>query len=39
MALRMLGALPRWLKRMTDLVENLALRDVEGSLVFFVPRR
>jgi hypothetical protein len=27
MALRMLGALSRWLKRMTDLVENLALRD------------
>jgi hypothetical protein len=27
MALRMLGALPRWLKRMTDLVENLAFRD------------
>ncbi len=36
MALRMLGSLSRWLKRMTDLVENLALRDVEARLVFFV---
>lgn len=27
MALHMLGALSRWLKRMTDFVENLALRD------------
>ena len=36
MGLRMLGSLSRWLKRMTDLVENLALRDVEARLVFFV---
>ncbi|MGB3097346.1 MAG: Crp/Fnr family transcriptional regulator, partial [Candidatus Deferrimicrobiaceae bacterium] len=36
MALRMLGSLSRWLKRMTDLVENLALRDVEARLVFFI---
>jgi CRP-like cAMP-binding protein len=36
MAVRMLGSLSRWLKRMTDLVENLALRDVEARLVFFV---
>ncbi|UCD48140.1 MAG: Crp/Fnr family transcriptional regulator [Deltaproteobacteria bacterium] len=36
MALRMLGSLSKWLKRMTDLVENLALRDVEARLVFFV---
>jgi CRP/FNR family transcriptional regulator len=36
MALRVLGSLSKWLKRMTDLVENLALRDVEARLVFFV---
>lgn len=36
MALRMLGTLSGWLKRMTDLVENLSLRDVEARLVFFV---
>jgi len=36
MALRMLGSLSKWLKRMTDLVENLALRDVEARLVFFL---
>src|SRR3990170_6269467 len=36
MALRLLGSLSKWLKRMTDLVENLALRDVEARLVFFV---
>lgn len=36
MAVRMLGSLARWLKRMTDLVENLALRDVEARLVFFL---
>ena len=35
-AIRMLGSLARWLKRMTDLVESLALRDVENRLVFFV---
>jgi CRP/FNR family transcriptional regulator len=32
MAVRMLGSLSRWLKRMTDLVENLALRDVEEEM-------
>ena len=36
MALRVLASLSQWLKRMTDLVENLALRDVEARLVFFV---
>src|SRR4030067_730797 len=36
MALRVLGSLSKWLKRMTDLVENLALRDGEARLVFFV---
>lgn len=36
MALRLLASLSKWLKRMTDLVENLALRDVESRLVFFV---
>ena len=36
MGVRMLGSLSRWLKRMTDLVENLALRDVEARLVFFL---
>jgi len=36
MALRVLASLSKWLKRMTDLVENLALRDVEARLVFFV---
>ena len=35
-ALRMLGSMSKWLKRMTDLVESLALRDVETRLVFFV---
>jgi CRP-like cAMP-binding protein len=35
-AVRMLGSLSRWLKRMTDLVENLSLRDVESRLVFFL---
>jgi CRP/FNR family transcriptional regulator, dissimilatory nitrate respiration regulator len=36
MVLRVLASLSKWLKRMTDLVENLALRDVEARLVFFV---
>lgn len=36
MVLRVLASLSQWLKRMTDLVENLALRDVEARLVFFV---
>ena len=32
-ALRMMASLSKWLKRMTDLVESLALRDVEARLV------
>lgn len=36
MALRMLGSLAKWLRRMTDLVENLALRDVESRLVLYL---
>jgi len=36
MALRMLASLSKWLKRMTDLVENLALRDVETRLVLYL---
>jgi len=35
-ALRMLASLSRWLKRMTDLVESIALRDVESRLVRFL---
>ena len=35
-SLRMLGSMSKWLKRMTDLVESLALRDVETRLVQFV---
>ncbi len=35
-SLRMLGSMSKWLKRMTDLVESLALRDVETRLVFFL---
>ncbi len=35
-ALRMLASMAKWLKRMTDLVESLALRDVETRLVHFV---
>ena len=35
-ALRMMASLSRWLKRMTDLVENISLRDVETRLVRFV---
>ncbi len=35
-AIRMLGSLSRWLKRMADLVESLSLRDVESRLVGFV---
>ncbi len=35
-AIRMLGSLSRWLKRMTDLVESLSLRDVETRLVFYL---
>lgn len=35
-AVRMLASLSRWLKRMTDLVDSIALRDVETRLVRFV---
>jgi len=35
-ALRMMASLSRWLKRMTDLVESIALRDVEGRLVRYL---
>lgn len=35
-ALRMLASMSRWLKRMTDLVESIALRDVEARLVRFL---
>lgn len=35
-ALRMMASLSRWLKRMTDLVENIALRDVETRLVRYL---
>jgi CRP/FNR family transcriptional regulator len=35
-AVRMLASLSRWLKRMTDLVESLSLRDVETRLVFYL---
>jgi len=35
-ALRMLASLSRWLKRMTDLVESLSLRDVEARLVLYL---
>jgi CRP/FNR family transcriptional regulator len=36
LAVRMLASLSRWLRRMTDLVENLSLRDVEARLVFYL---
>ena len=32
----MLASLSRWLKRMTDLVESLSLKDVETRLVFYL---
>ena len=35
-ALRMLASLSKWLKRMTDLVESLSLKDVETRLVFYL---
>jgi CRP-like cAMP-binding protein len=35
-AVRMLASLSRWLKRMTDLVESLSLKDVETRLVFYL---
>lgn len=36
MALRMLASLSKWLKRMADLVESIALRDVETRLVLYL---
>ena len=36
MSLRMLGSLAKWLRRMTDLVESLSLRDVEARLVLYL---
>jgi CRP/FNR family transcriptional regulator len=36
MALRMLASLSKWLMRMTDLVESIALRDVETRLVRYI---
>ncbi|MDO8739379.1 Crp/Fnr family transcriptional regulator [Candidatus Deferrimicrobium sp.] len=35
-AIRMLASLSLWLKRMTDLVESLSLKDVETRLVFYL---
>jgi CRP/FNR family transcriptional regulator len=35
-ALRMMASLSRWLKRMTDLVDSISLRDVETRLIRFV---
>jgi len=35
-AIRILASLSRWLKRMTDLVESLSLKDVETRLVFYL---
>lgn len=35
-ALRMMASLSRWLKRMIDLVESIALRDVEARLVRYL---
>jgi len=35
-AIRMLASLSRWLKRMTDLVESLSLKDVETRLIFYL---
>jgi CRP/FNR family transcriptional regulator len=35
-ALRMMASLSRWLKRMTDLVESISLRDVEARLVRYL---
>ena len=35
-ALRMMASLSRWLKRMTDLVDSIAMRDVETRLVKFL---
>ena len=35
-SIRILASLSRWLKRMTDLVESLSLKDVETRLVFYL---
>ncbi|HEU4949940.1 MAG TPA: Crp/Fnr family transcriptional regulator [Candidatus Deferrimicrobiaceae bacterium] len=35
-SIRMLASLSRWLRRMTDLVENLSLKDVETRLVHYL---
>jgi CRP/FNR family transcriptional regulator len=35
-ALRMMASLSRWLKRMTDLVDSISLRDVETRLVRYL---
>jgi CRP/FNR family transcriptional regulator len=35
-ALRMMASLSKWLKRMTDLVESISLRDVETRLVRYL---
>jgi CRP/FNR family transcriptional regulator len=35
-ALRMMASLSKWLKRMTDLVDSIALRDVETRLVRYL---
>ncbi|HZW35948.1 MAG TPA: Crp/Fnr family transcriptional regulator [Candidatus Deferrimicrobiaceae bacterium] len=35
-AIRMMASLSRWLKRMTDLVESISLRDVEARLVRYL---
>ena len=35
-ALRMMASLSKWLKRMTDLVESISLRDVEARLVRYL---
>jgi CRP/FNR family transcriptional regulator len=38
LSLRMLASLSRWLHRMTDLVEDLSLRNVETRLLLFLWR-
>ncbi|MEW6721515.1 MAG: Crp/Fnr family transcriptional regulator [Thermodesulfobacteriota bacterium] len=35
-AIRMLGSISRWLRQMTNLVENLSLRDVETRLLLYL---
>jgi CRP/FNR family transcriptional regulator len=36
LAIRMLASLSKWLRRMTDLVDDLALKDVETRFTWFV---